>query len=56
MPSNVNYSEDFAVVPNLDGAPVLFDFIGPISLGRIFDRLSFYLMAMGEPPTGPLAS
>jgi hypothetical protein len=53
MPSNVNYSEGFAIVPDLDGTRVLFDFIGPISLGRIFDRLSFYLMAMGEPPPEP---
>lgn len=52
-PSNLNYPEDFTIVPSLDGTPVLFDFIGPVSLGRVFDRLSFYIMAMGAPPPEP---
>jgi hypothetical protein len=32
---------------------VLFEFIGPVSLGWLFDTLSHYIMGLGSPPPGP---
>jgi hypothetical protein len=52
---NVHHRENVEVCPSLHGSPVLFDFIGPLSLTRLFVGVSFYLlrMANGEPLREP---
>jgi hypothetical protein len=50
IPSNVLHPDEFEITPALHGTRVLFDYIGAVSLGNLFDTLSHYLMAMGTAP------
>jgi len=45
---NANEPEFFEIKPELNGKPVLFDFIGPLSLARVFVGVSFYLLRMAH--------
>jgi hypothetical protein len=52
IPSNTLHPDEFEITPQLHGTRVLFDFIGPVSLGWLFDTLSHYIMGLGSPPLG----
>ena len=45
---NAIHPEFFEITPELNGQAVLFDFIGPLSLTRVFVGVSFYLLRMAH--------
>ena len=45
---NALHPEFFEITAQLNGEPVLFDFIGPLSLARVFVGVSFYLLRMAH--------